>query len=191
MSLQAWLFDSVTYELSWLLADAQHSIFQKNQLRHDYETLFETGGKFKTLRITLAEANHYCTHLTFRYLTFYIRELRINHSFEEIKNMTRKCFRKLTKTRAFEAAFLELKRKEENGIKGRTLKYGEILAMADYLCPNSQLSVQDQRDTFQIRSRKICYLPIEEIHSFVRVEKNKITITFYYVILQIQERRFS
>ena len=43
VSLQAWLFDSVTYELSWLLiADAQHSLFQKNQPSHDNETLFET-----------------------------------------------------------------------------------------------------------------------------------------------------
>ena len=67
--------------------------------------------------------------------------------------MTRNCFKKFTKTKTFEAAFLELKRKQENGSKGRTLRYGERLAMADYLCPNSHLSVQDQRDIFQIRSR--------------------------------------
>ena len=67
--------------------------------------------------------------------------------------MTRKCFRKLTKANILEAAFLELKRKQENGSKGRTIRYGKSLAMADYLCPNNQLSVQDQRDVFQIRSR--------------------------------------
>ena len=48
---------------------------------------------------------------------------------------------------------MELKRKQENGGKGRTIRYGESLAMAVYLRPNSHLSVQDQRDLFQIRSR--------------------------------------
>ena len=67
--------------------------------------------------------------------------------------MTRKCFRKLTKAKAFEAAFLDLKRKQENGSKGWTLRYDKSLAIANYLCPNNQLSVQDQRDLFQKRSR--------------------------------------
>ena len=62
-------------------------------------------------------------------------------------------FRKLTKTKTTEAAFTALKSKQVNGSKGRTLRYGKTLEMADYLCPNSHLSVQDQRDIFQIRSR--------------------------------------
>ena len=82
-----------------------------------------------------------------------LKNLGINLDFEEIRIMTRKCLRKLTKAKAFEAAFLDLKRKQENGSKGQTLIYGNSLAMADYLCPNNQLSVQDQRDLFQIRSR--------------------------------------
>ena len=79
-----------------------------------------------------------------------INDLGINLNFEDIRNMSRKCFRKLTKAKTSEAAFLEFKRKQENGSKGRTIRYGESLAMADYLCPNSHLSVQDQRDLFQI-----------------------------------------
>ena len=82
-----------------------------------------------------------------------LNSLGINLEFEEIKIMTRKYFRKLTKAKAFEAAFLDFKRKQENGSKGRTLRYDKSLAMADYLCLNKQLSVQDQRDLFQIRSR--------------------------------------
>ena len=82
-----------------------------------------------------------------------IEDLGIDLKLEEIRNMTRKCFRKLTKAKILEAAFLELKRKQEKGSKGRTIRYGKSLAMADYLCPNNQLSVQDQRDAFRIRSR--------------------------------------
>ena len=59
----------------------------------------------------------------------------------------------MTKAKTLEAAFFELKRKQENGSKGRTIRYGKSLAMADYLCPNNHLSVQDQRDIFHIRSR--------------------------------------
>ena len=45
--------------------------------------------------------------------------------------------------------------------------------MADYLCPNSQLSVEDQKDIFQIRTEaeQILYPQIEETHSHVSVEK--------------------
>ena len=47
----------------------------------------------------------------------------------------------------------ELITKKEKGSKGFTLKYGKSLSMADYLCPNNKLSVEDQKQINQIRSQ--------------------------------------
>ena len=82
-----------------------------------------------------------------------LTDLGINLKCEEIRNITRKCFRKLTRAKTLEPTFLKLRRKQENGSKGWNIRYGKSLAMADYLSPNNQLSVQDQRYIFQIRSR--------------------------------------
>ena len=51
-------------------------------------------------------------------------------------------------------AFSYLKQKQEKGSKERNLHYEDKFMMADYLCPNDQLSVEDQRVVCQIRSRK-------------------------------------
>ena len=72
---------------------------------------------------------------------------------EEIKSMSRKQFRKITKQKSEEKAFEALINKKDKGSKGRSLRYGEKLQMADYLCPNGVLSVAEQRQLFQIRSR--------------------------------------
>ena len=120
-----------------------------------------------------------------------LKSLGINLEFEEIKIMTRKCIRKLTKTKAFKAAFLDLKRKQENGSKGQTLRYGKSLAMADYLCPSNQLSVQDQRDLFQIRSRTNPLPANRGNPCCVCVGEYKIIIIYYNVILQILKRRLK
>ena len=77
----------------------------------------------------------------------------IDISIEDIKIMTRKQFRKITKQKSEETAFKQLIIKKEKGSKGSTLKYGKGLEMAEYLCPNNQLSVEDQRQIFQIRSQ--------------------------------------
>ena len=66
--------------------------------------------------------------------------------------MKRTIFRKISKLKCEEAAFTALIQKRDNGKKGKNIKYGSSLEMADYLCPNSQLTVQDQKDIFQIRS---------------------------------------
>ena len=77
----------------------------------------------------------------------------INLGPEEIKSMTRPQFKRLTKQKSEEIAYSELIQKKENGSKGSTLKYGPKLQLADYLCPNNQLSVDDQVQIFQIRSQ--------------------------------------
>ena len=67
--------------------------------------------------------------------------------------MTRPQFKRLTKEKSEEIAYSELIQKKENGSKGSKLKYGPKLQIADYLCPNNQLSVDDQVQIFQIRSQ--------------------------------------
>ena len=51
-----------------------------------------------------------------------LKTLGINLEFEEIRIMTRKCFRKLTKAKAFKAAFLDLKKKARKWQQGSDLK---------------------------------------------------------------------
>ena len=81
-----------------------------------------------------------------------IRDLDIGLRIEEIRTMKRTIFRKISNLKCEEAAFTALIQKRDNGKKGKNIKYGSSLEMADYLCPNSQLTVQDQKDIFQIRS---------------------------------------
>ena len=82
-----------------------------------------------------------------------MKDMHIVMEMEDIRNMNRREFRNLTKLRCEEAAFSDLILKRDNGSKGRHLKYGAKLAMSDYLCPNDQLTVEDQRLIFQIRSQ--------------------------------------
>ena len=67
--------------------------------------------------------------------------------------MTRKQFKKLSKLMSGEAAFNYLPQKKEAGSKGRNLQYNDQLEVANYLCPNNYLSVENQRQIFEIRSR--------------------------------------
>ena len=64
--------------------------------------------------------------------------------------MTRPQLKRLTKEKSEEIAYSELIQKKENGSKGSKLKYGPKLQIADYLCPNNQLSVDDRVQIFQI-----------------------------------------
>ena len=82
-----------------------------------------------------------------------IENFEIELSFETIKSMTRENFKRLTKERSENLAFLELVKKKESGNKGSSLKYGQKLQMADYLAPNNQLSVAEQIQIFHIRSQ--------------------------------------
>ena len=67
--------------------------------------------------------------------------------------MTRKQFKKLSKLKSEEAAFNYLIEEQEAGSKGRNILYSKKLEMASYLYPNNYLSVENQRQIFQIRSR--------------------------------------
>ena len=58
----------------------------------------------------------------------------------------------ISKQKCEEAAFKALIQKRDSGKKGKNIQYGGQLEMADYLCPNSQLTVEDQKEIFQIRS---------------------------------------
>ena len=49
-------------------------------------------------------------------------------------------------------AFRNLKSKQVNGKKGRTIVYEDKLKMAEYLWPNNILNLEEQRLIFQIRS---------------------------------------
>ena len=64
--------------------------------------------------------------------------------------MTKSVFKKLVKQKCSEAAFEYLKKKQSNGSKGAEIKY-ESLQMADYLLPQANLSLEDQREIFSIR----------------------------------------
>ena len=82
-----------------------------------------------------------------------MQDFGIDNSLDEISLMKRTRFRKLTKQKSEDLAFQSLLNRKDNGSKGRSLRYGESLQMADYLCPNMVLSVEEQRQIFQIRSR--------------------------------------
>ena len=82
-----------------------------------------------------------------------LSELNIQISIEDIRSMTRKKFKKLYKPMSEAAAFDYLHKKQEAGSKGRNLHYTKKLEMANCLCPNNYLSVENQRQIFEIRSR--------------------------------------
>ena len=81
-----------------------------------------------------------------------IKEFNIDLSNSDIKNMNKKQFQKITRQKSAELAFKCLIQKKEKGKKGNILKYKNQLQMADYLCPNNFLDIDDQRLLFQIRS---------------------------------------
>ena len=67
---------------------------------------------------------------------------------EEIRQMSRNRFRKITKKKAEDIAYTALISKKDNGSKGCSLKCGDSLQMADYLCPNTVISVEEQIPIF-------------------------------------------
>ena len=77
----------------------------------------------------------------------------IDLGLDEIRCMKRNQFKNITKTKAEESALAYLLQRNTSGSKGSNLRYGAVLEMAEYLCPNNFLSVEDQREIFQIRSQ--------------------------------------
>ena len=82
-----------------------------------------------------------------------LAELRISESIEEIKNMPRKIFKNLIKSRILENALEYLNRKR--GSKGQDIEY-KTLEMSEYLMAfNSTLNIEDKRKMFEIRNEMI------------------------------------
>lgn len=67
---------------------------------------------------------------------------------EEIRQMSRNRFRKITKKKAEDIAYTALLSKKDNGSKGRSLKYEDSLQMADYRCPKTVISVEEKKQIF-------------------------------------------
>ena len=82
-----------------------------------------------------------------------LRDLKINLSLEEIRDMTKKQFNIILKESISKRAFEYLIAKR--GIKGQEIHYSE-LKMADYLQPGYEnLTITEQRSIFSIRNRMI------------------------------------
>ena len=61
---------------------------------------------------------------------------------EEIGKINRIQFKKLSKIKSEEAAFNNLIQKQETGSMGGNLLYSRKLEMANYLCPNNNISLE-------------------------------------------------
>ena len=85
-------------------------------------------------------------------MTSIMGEIGISKTVHEIKNMTKSAFKTFVKQQSREAAFAYLKQKQANGSKGTEIKYSS-LQMADYLLPQANLSIEEQREIFSIRCR--------------------------------------
>ena len=79
-----------------------------------------------------------------------LKEFDINLSISEITSMDRKAFRKLTKSMASQVAYKALISQQLNGKKGVNIKFTGALNMAEYLRPNSRLTLDEQKDIFAI-----------------------------------------
>ena len=79
-----------------------------------------------------------------------LKEMNINMSIKEIMEMTTKSYKEMIKTKCNELAFKYLMNKR--GTKGKEIEYMKI-QMSQYLLPNTQLEIQDQKKIFEIRNR--------------------------------------
>ena len=65
--------------------------------------------------------------------------------------MDRKSFQDMNKRKAIQLAYKYLLNKQKQGEKGFNIIYGESFSMANYLKPNSLLSMEDQKVILSIR----------------------------------------
>ena len=79
-----------------------------------------------------------------------LKELRINESFEEIKQISKGQFNKILKKRIYENALCYLKKKQN--IKGKEISY-ENIELADYLQPYNNLSIEEKQKIFEMRNK--------------------------------------
>ena len=68
----------------------------------------------------------------------------------EIKNMKSSQFKQIVKEKMQNLAFFELQEKQRSREKGRKIVY-RTLSMADYLLPDSNLTVKEKTDIFSLR----------------------------------------
>ena len=85
-------------------------------------------------------------------VNLYIQEFGISSTDEEIRSMKPMPFKKIVKEKSKEAAFQYLSDKQSAGKKGKYIKYFG-LTMAEYLLPEANLSIEEQREVFSIRCR--------------------------------------
>ena len=80
-----------------------------------------------------------------------MKQFNMNES-EDFKSMNKNAYKRLVKEKCTKAALDYLLEKQARGSKGEGIKY-TVLQMADYLMPQSNISVKDQRELFSIRCR--------------------------------------
>ena len=78
-----------------------------------------------------------------------LQDLKINLSNEEIRKMPRSTFNNLVRNKCRENAFEYFTNKR--GKKGKDFNY-KSLKMSEYLLPNKELSIEQQRTIFEIRN---------------------------------------
>ena len=97
-----------------------------------------------------------------------LKTLNIKNSIEEIKAMSPFTFKKLLNKKCEESAFNYLIRKR--GSKGKEIEYSK-LKMANYMYPNDNLTITEQRSIFAIRNRMVAEIPA----NFCSNENNRYT----------------
>ena len=81
-----------------------------------------------------------------------LKEMNINLSLQEIKEMKNKKYKEMIKLKCEELAFNYLISKRR--VKGKEIIYKNI-QMSQYLLPNSELDIRDQKKIFEIRNKMI------------------------------------
>ena len=80
-----------------------------------------------------------------------LSDLKIDLSFEQIKSLKKKYFRKIVRENINKIAFTYLITKVKS--KGKGIDYKNTLSMQHYLMPNSVLDIYDQIEIFSYRTR--------------------------------------
>ena len=80
-----------------------------------------------------------------------IQKYSLNLSLDDIKNMKTNLFKKLVKKNMKELALSELIFRQKRGEKGKSIEYNSF-NMAEYLLPESNLTVSEKVQIFALRS---------------------------------------
>ena len=88
----------------------------------------------------------------YSYVMSILSEIGIQISKDQIKSMKQNVFKELVKIHCNKSVFTYLQEKQQRGSKGRSIKY-TCLRMQDYLLPQSNIYLKDQREIFSIRCK--------------------------------------